>query len=190
MFGLHDQYRDYYYDCKKFDMELAVVDENRKHPYCDIWAGGKHTWLCASQALDFVKATYGELEENGVNIAGTYLDVFSIMWGDECFHPMHRLTRAESIARRRACFDYLREKGIIVSSEEAGHMPVMDGHMATRAIRESSHSQAKTIPIIAMTADAFAENVAEALGAGMNDHISKPIDLAILFDKLKTYMTQ
>lgn len=70
------------------------------------------------------------------------------------------------------------------------HMPVMDGHMATRAIRESSHSQAKTIPIIAMTADAFAENVAEALGAGMNDHISKPIDLAILFDKLKTYMTQ
>lgn len=57
------------------------------------------------------------------------------------------------------------------------HMPVMNGYEATRAIRASSHPQAKTIPIIAMTADAFAENVAKAREAGMSDHIAKPIDL-------------
>lgn len=124
VFGIHDQYRDYYYDCKKFDMNLAVTDENGKHPYCDIWAGGKHTWLCASQALDFVKTTYSELEEHGVKIRGTYLDVFSIMWGDECLNPNHTITRSESIEHRKECFDYLRKKGIIVSSEEAGHLLV------------------------------------------------------------------
>ena len=67
------------------------------------------------------------------------------------------------------------------------HMPVMDGHEATRAIRACAHAQAKTIPIIAMTADAFAENVAEAHAAGMNDHIAKPIDTATLFATLAKY---
>ena len=67
------------------------------------------------------------------------------------------------------------------------HMPVMDGHEATRAIRASGRPQAKTIPIIAMTADAFAENVAEAYAAGMNGHISKPIDIPTLFSTLQRY---
>lgn len=67
------------------------------------------------------------------------------------------------------------------------HMPEMNGHEATRAIRASAHPEANTIPIIAMTADAFAENVAEAHAAGMNDHIAKPIDIPALFDMLKRY---
>ncbi|NLW69727.1 MAG: response regulator [Eubacteriaceae bacterium] len=68
------------------------------------------------------------------------------------------------------------------------HMPKMNGHEATRAIRASSHPQAAEIPIIAMTADAFAENVAESKAAGMNDHISKPIDVEVLFDVLGRYI--
>ncbi|MDO5563465.1 MAG: response regulator [Synergistaceae bacterium] len=67
-------------------------------------------------------------------------------------------------------------------------MPVMDGHKATRAIRASIHPEGKTIPIIAMTADAFAENVAEAMESGMNDHISKPIDISVLFSTLRKYI--
>lgn len=70
------------------------------------------------------------------------------------------------------------------------HMPIMDGHTATKAIRSSSHPDAETIPIIAMTADAFAENVAEAHEAGMDDHISKPIDIGILFDIIKKYTSR
>jgi signal transduction histidine kinase/CheY-like chemotaxis protein len=67
-------------------------------------------------------------------------------------------------------------------------MPEMDGHEATRTIRASTHPEAATIPIIAMTADAFAENVAEALAAGMNDHVSKPIDMNKLFVTLSKYI--
>ncbi len=56
-------------------------------------------------------------------------------------------------------------------------MPVMDGYEATRQIRASSHPEARTIPIIAMTANAFEEDVQAALAAGMNAHIAKPIDM-------------
>ncbi len=55
-------------------------------------------------------------------------------------------------------------------------MPVMDGYEATRKIREYNKPNAKTIPIIAMTANAFAEDKAAALSAGMNEHIAKPLD--------------
>ena len=57
-------------------------------------------------------------------------------------------------------------------------MPVMNGYEAARAIRGSSHPQAKTIPIIAMTANAFAEDVQAAKDAGMNGHVAKPIDMS------------
>ncbi|NMP38240.1 MAG: response regulator [Clostridiales bacterium] len=67
------------------------------------------------------------------------------------------------------------------------HMPVMNGYEATKQIRASAHKQAKAIPIIAMTADAFVEDIAEAKEAGMNDHISKPIDIPVLFEKLRKY---
>lgn len=67
-------------------------------------------------------------------------------------------------------------------------MPIMNGHEATRLIRQAPRNDASSIPIIAMTADAFTENVAEAINAGMNDHISKPIDLTILFSTLSKYI--
>ena len=63
-------------------------------------------------------------------------------------------------------------------------MPVMDGYEATKAIRTSQHPEAGSIPIIAMTANAFTEDVTLALAAGMNGHIAKPIDTHILFTTL------
>ena len=59
-------------------------------------------------------------------------------------------------------------------------MPEMNGYEASMAIRQSSHPMAKTIPIIAMTANAFSEDVRNSIAAGMNAHISKPMDLQIL----------
>ena len=59
-------------------------------------------------------------------------------------------------------------------------MPVMNGYEATKAIRRSSHELAKTIPIIAMTANAFSEDIQHSLTAGMNAHISKPVDMKTL----------
>ena len=59
-------------------------------------------------------------------------------------------------------------------------MPVMNGYEATKAIRRSSHELAKTIPIIAMTANAFSEDIQHSLAAGMNAHVSKPVDMKTL----------
>ena len=59
-------------------------------------------------------------------------------------------------------------------------MPVMNGYDATKAIRRSSHEVAKKIPIIAMTANAFSEDVQHSLAAGMNAHVSKPVEMKVL----------
>ena len=59
-------------------------------------------------------------------------------------------------------------------------MPEMDGYEATRAIRNLKREDAAEIPIIAMTANAFAEDIQAASAAGMTAHIAKPIDVGIL----------
>ena len=64
-------------------------------------------------------------------------------------------------------------------------MPVMNGYDATRAIRVLERKDARTIPIIAMTANAFAEDEKEALDAGMNVHLAKPIDIDLLKKVIK-----
>ena len=66
-------------------------------------------------------------------------------------------------------------------------MPVMNGYEATKAIRALKRKDAEEIPIIAMTANAFAEDEKEALNAGMNVHLAKPIDMVLLKKVLKEY---
>ena len=65
-------------------------------------------------------------------------------------------------------------------------MPEMDGLTAAKLIRESGHEDAKTIPIIALTANAFDEDVQRSLQAGLNAHLSKPVESEALFDTLET----
>ncbi len=69
-------------------------------------------------------------------------------------------------------------------------MPVRDGHEATRAIRAMDRPDAKTIPIFAMTANAFTEDRLKALQAGMNEHLPKPIDPDALYRLLVKYLTE
>lgn len=66
-------------------------------------------------------------------------------------------------------------------------MPVMNGYDATRAIRALGREDARKIPIIAMTANAFAEDEKEALNAGMNVHLAKPIDIELLNQVIRQY---
>jgi CheY-like chemotaxis protein len=68
------------------------------------------------------------------------------------------------------------------------HMPEMDGFMATRSIRALPCAKAATIPIIAMTANVFREDIEKCLASGMNDHLGKPIVLDDVIAKLKTYL--
>ncbi len=67
-------------------------------------------------------------------------------------------------------------------------MPGMDGYAATRAIRSMDRKDTMTIPIMAMTANAFAQDVEKALSAGMNAHIAKPIDVDELFQKMYHFL--
>ena len=69
-------------------------------------------------------------------------------------------------------------------------MPVRDGHEATRAIRAMDRPDAKTIPIFAMTANAFTEDRRKALESGMNEHLPKPIDPDALYRLLVKYLTE
>ena len=67
-------------------------------------------------------------------------------------------------------------------------MPVMDGYTATRSIRKLQEQQLASIPILAMTANAFDEDKRAAFEAGMNAHIAKPVNVEILMEHLKKFI--
>jgi CheY-like chemotaxis protein len=64
----------------------------------------------------------------------------------------------------------------------------MDGFEATRQIRALELTEAKTVPIMAMTANVFREDIEKCFAAGMNDHLGKPIDIEELLGKLKKHL--
>jgi CheY-like chemotaxis protein len=67
-------------------------------------------------------------------------------------------------------------------------MPEMDGYEATQRIRALETPEAKTIPIVAMTANVFREDIEKCIECGMNDHIPKPLDFDSMFAKLLQYL--
>ena len=87
----------------------------------------------------------------------------------------------------RICVDKMKEAGkgryeLIFMDVQ---MPEMNGLDATRAIRKLEDPQAASIPIVAMTADAFSENVMECMDAGMNGHIAKPVDIKLVIKEIR-----
>lgn len=105
--------------------------------------------------------------------------------------------------------EVLRERGLLVTTAENGqvavglfrdsaqgtfdvilmdmHMPVMGGLEATRIIRAMERADARTIPILALTANDFAEDIRQTREAGMNDHLTKPFDIEKIFGTLAAY---
>ena len=69
-------------------------------------------------------------------------------------------------------------------------MPVMNGLEATRIIRHSPRADAKTVPVIGLSANAFEEDIEKSLEAGMNAYLAKPIDVPHLFQVLQHYSGQ
>lgn len=118
VFGIHDQYRDYYYDAPTFDMANALQQIDGTHPYCSVWYGGPHSWLCQALAPDYVRRNYKTFDRLGIPVEGAYLDVFSVVFLDECFNSDHLMSRADCAEKRRECFEILTARGIIPSSEE------------------------------------------------------------------------
>ncbi|MDR1902448.1 MAG: DUF5696 domain-containing protein [Treponema sp.] len=119
LFGLHDQYRDYYLDAETYDPQMAVhLADGTRYEHA-IWAGGRQNYLCPSLQPKYVRRNFEELFQHGVLLDASYLDVFTCNEPDECAHPLHRVTRRECLYYRRMCFDYLLSQGILTSSEEA-----------------------------------------------------------------------
>ena len=69
-------------------------------------------------------------------------------------------------------------------------MPEMDGLEATQVIRATNRADAKTIPIIALTANAFDEDVQRSMQAGLNAHLSKPVEPDLLFETLEELLAE
>ena len=69
-------------------------------------------------------------------------------------------------------------------------MPVLDGLGATRAIRRLPHKDAELIPIIALSANAYQEDIDKALAAGINDYITKPVVPGLLYHVLASWIKQ
>src|SRR5574344_136667 len=118
----------------------------------------------------------------------------------------HILLCEDNYMNREIAVMLLKEKGRIVETDENGldgvdkfeeseegsfdavlmdiRMPLMNGYEATRRIRSINRSDARTVPVIAMTADAFFESVKEASEAGMNSYITKPIEPGVLYSTI------
>ena len=131
---------------------------------------------------------------------------------DEEMHGKRILLVEDNELNREIANEILTESGFVVECAENGAiavdkvkhsevgyydlilmdvlMPVMNGYEATKAIRAFDNPGLSKIPIIAMTANAFNEDKAEALAAGMNDHTAKPIDVDKLFEVIKKYVGQ
>jgi hypothetical protein len=119
IFATHDQYRDYYLDAATYDEGMAVRNLDGGVTKHGLWNGGTQTYLCASQAPGYVRRNYSELKEHGIELEGTYQDVFTIVELDECDHPRHRMTRKQCMEYRMQCFDWTAANGILISSEDA-----------------------------------------------------------------------
>lgn len=136
------------------------------------------------------EARCAEPEDDYSDLAGMNILVAEdndINW--EIVHAMLGMfgITAERAENGSICVDMMRkaEEGKYALIFMDIQMPVMNGLDATRAIRQLDGRWASSIPIIAMTADAFSENVTECLNAGMNGHIAKPVDMKLVIKEIR-----
>jgi len=119
LFATHDNYIDYYKDAPTYSDDLAIhSDEKGTVPGKAWWAGGAQSFLCEKNALGYVRRNFEEILRRGVPLTATYIDVFAIYELVECYHRDHRMTRKECAEARAACFQYVRSRNIVLSSEE------------------------------------------------------------------------
>ncbi len=133
------------------------------------------------------KTTFAELKGKRILIAEDY---------DLNFEITNELLRVQGVETVRAIHGEEAVEQFKKSDENEFdailmdiQMPVMDGMEATRVIRSMHRADAKTIPIIAMTANAFAEDANDCLEAGMNAHLAKPVDVTLMLQTLSSFLS-
>ncbi|MEN6371095.1 MAG: DUF5696 domain-containing protein [Armatimonadota bacterium] len=118
VYAIHDNYRDYYLDAASYDPDRSITNEDGSHPYEATWTGGPQSILCTSFSPAYVTRNHSEILRHGIKLKGAYLDVFSIVPGDECYDPNHPMSRADCLKYRAECFDFVSSRVGMVSSEE------------------------------------------------------------------------
>ena len=117
-FIVHDQYRDFYLNAVSFDDRLTLTQLDGSREETSTWCGGPQTILSPRFAPDYVRRNHDLFAEHGIPVRGAYLDVFSVVPLEESAQPAHPITRSECARYRRQCFDVLRARGYVMSSEE------------------------------------------------------------------------
>lgn len=157
--------------------------------------------ILSNDLTDFLETVVAERHNESVDVSQ-----------DQDFTNIRVLLADDNMLGREFAKEVLEEAGFIVETAANGQeevdmlqasepgyfdvilsdvqMPIMDGHEAARAIRNLTDPQLAAIPIIALTANAFEEDVAAAYAAGMNAHMAKPIDTVKLIDMLKSMLLQ
>lgn len=130
---------------------------------------------CAAKAFDWEERTVLVAEDNEIN-----MDIITAMLETLGVHVLCAADGAEAVDKFAQS-----SPGTIDAILMDMQMPVMDGCQAAAAIRALNRPDASLVPIIAVTANAYAEDIARTARSGMNDHISKPIDMALLTKTLE-----
>jgi CheY-like chemotaxis protein len=132
----------------------------------------------------------GDTEDDNADIAGMHVLVAED--NDINWEIISMLLQMHGVESERAENGRLAVERVASASKDEFdlvfmdiQMPVMNGIDAAKSIRSLDDPRASQIPIIAMTADAFSENVAECLAAGMNGHIAKPVDIKIVIKEIR-----
>ncbi len=138
----------------------------------------KSTVFEQMKKMDLSKFRALLVEDNELNA-----EIAEEIIGTTGMHIDHVWNGVEAVDRMNECEDHYYD--IIFMDIQ---MPLMNGYDATRAIRAMNRNYCKQIPIVAMTANAFAEDVQAAKTVGMNEHIAKPLDLNYLIQILKKWL--
>ncbi|MGC8737832.1 MAG: DUF5696 domain-containing protein [Candidatus Hydrogenedens sp.] len=118
IFALHDQYRDFYLNAVSFNPKLAVLNQAKDKEQHSIWCGGPQMILSPRFVPSYVQRNHNWLINNGLEIQGVYLDVFSVVPLEESYESFAPVTRSECGEYRKEAFRFLKSKGYIISSEE------------------------------------------------------------------------
>ncbi len=177
------------YDTSTFEEEARIAGANGaiSKPFFK-----SKVYECISHLIGSGEASHYEHQNDYSSLAGTRILVAED--NDMNWEIAETILEMYGISSDRAengqiCIDMLNnaEKGDYSIVLMDVRMPVMDGREATRILRSSEKEWIRSMPIVAMTADAFAEDVQECIAAGMDDHISKPLDMERLLYILHKY---